>query len=651
MENSNIYPESNLSWKAEIINTFQKIINLLKISSIGDSDHYILEFKINNLINRLEIISAPYWKNYSWNRDISSFKFEERMLPCLEASQDLKPKIKTEKKIEDLNKTNLVKFLKAKSRYGLKESAKKILNEAKLIDEDERPRKIIPVNLWEFASQDEIIFIFKKLKYFKINAIINLFNKLIVSWEFCHLALNNKVLEIVFNQVLTETELDSVYYHLFFGYYLIYNEELIIGNKSGFNSRHILDYEAFTKIPIFKGPIDKNPFIPITINSEQLKGPENSIIPYLKEEWGSYSIYSVWKRFDIFTDGIFQGLNPDKIYFTGSVISACLARNPLEKLFGINLDNDLIFEKNKSPDNPGYNNHLNRVKKLWIKWDKMYKKLVNYFDEYYPSKNIFPEIKIDQNFTYTNLLDLEDQLSDIDIIIDTNSDSEFDLITKEIFSCVKSNLIRKHQRELTRDELKLIEVQGNKSYKYYLSGTLLKRSIEIFRFYFFNPIGGVVKFHFPCVRGLLAPNSELNGLLFGKIYITPSLGSYLNTGLLIDFRWIATKKSLKSLILKYYTRGASLIINQNENEEIIKYIKADPKWAHILEYNARNGISDINSPIFKPRYYLTGFYSEIKNYLIPNKNYHYKFVMGNPGNYNSGLLIKWNSGRIRPDQI
>ena len=85
---------------------------------------------------------------------------------------------------------------------------------------------------------------------------------------------------------------------------------------------------------------------------------------------GFYSNYSFWKRFEIFTDGIFNGLDINKIYFGGSVISACSIRNPLEALFDIKLpkDQDLIFEKRLDDLDPGYTSYIYRINKLYKFW-------------------------------------------------------------------------------------------------------------------------------------------------------------------------------------------------------------------------------------------------------------------------------------------
>ena len=51
--------------------------------------------------------------------------------------------------------------------------------------------------------------------------------------------------------------------------------------------------------------------------------------------------------------------------------------------------------------------------------------LIDYFDEYYPSKNIIPESELNINnndFNINNFLELKDVLSDIDITVDVLDD-------------------------------------------------------------------------------------------------------------------------------------------------------------------------------------------------------------------------------------
>ena len=198
-------------------------------------------------------------------------------------------------------------------------------------------------------------------------------------------------------------------------------------------------------------PIIDNPFICLSLSDDYLDPASRSgsiIRPFAPDQsYGVYSVYSFWKRFDIFTNGIFRGMNCDKIYFGGSLFMACAVRNPLEKLFGVEvLGRDTLTDQ------------------LFEFWDGNRKALEAYFDEYFPSKSVLVDLPD------VDMLALEDLLSDIDIKIDVRADAEFDQIVTDIYQTILANTC-----PTNRSKVHLVKIPTPKSYKYFISGTPLGR--------------------------------------------------------------------------------------------------------------------------------------------------------------------------------
>lgn len=659
--------------------TFSKINKALeKFNSSNLEEKYVLNTKIKGLIQSLYILTVPFWEEMGWMKDILSYRFNQRIFPE-NTNQDWFHH-NLEKNPVDPEKILLRKnmILKIKAKYGTLEDKSHLLEETAYVNEAGNflYRPLTPNKYYEYLRQDQINYIFSNMNKLDLSSRINLFQCLICSREFCHLAFNSEILNIFYKYEINDSNITSLsksdetkscndfikknndlYYYLFYGLYLLYKEECQICIKSDFRHRHILDLEAISKIPAFDGKLSQNPFIPLSLSKEHLENQKiNPNLIVLKRIKGAkcrglYSIYSSWKRFDIFTDGIFRNLKCDKIYFSGSIVMACLVRNPLELLFGINIprEKDLIYDPVLSSDDPTYLNYLARITKLWNEWDLIQNNLNDYFDEYFPSKRVLPPFEIGKDISNLNFLELEDKLSDIDIMVDVKSDIEFNNITLQIFDTIKQNLKRVHNlKQLTDQQIQLIEVQSNKSYKYYISGTLLNRSVEIFRFYNYHPFGGISKYHFPAVRAMYCPQYNLNELLFGKIFVFPSFWSYAQTGCLIDYKWLAFGSHPLELVIKYYLRGAYPILNENEQKAIYEFINNSSKWKFIMDYKDHGEFTSINNPIFKPRKYGLSNYKEIKKYLnyLPKKN-DYNYIPEENDKQMNISTLRWTSGHLR----
>lgn len=636
----------------------------------NELDKYLLETDLNNKISRIYQDNEIFWDEMAWIKDIFSYKFNNRKF-----AGDQKPKtneinvdalkIKAQLPAENIPADKPTIKVNMKDTYDIRGSIAKTLARD-YVDEGnsikDKYHLLEPFQYYELVRLDVMECIFITMYKCKLySSMLLLYCGLVTSRELFHFAFNDVILEHMFNAKLYAVQTDDVnnvvqyinpfldehylsliHRCLFYGIYLLYKEECVLKAKVTLMHRHVLRLKNICKIPNFHGDIHKNPFIPLTIAPKFLQN-EGIIKPINMNITGLYSETSFWSRFDVFTENIFNGLNQDKIYFGGSVIMACTNKTSNELLFNIDLKTDAIYDTD-----------VDEIETVQAYWHANADKLEQYFDEYYPSKKVLTNSTIFNpdaaTFSADNMAEIEDLLSDIDVKIDVLKDDEFDIIANQIYECVCRNVFDKNininQTPLsTLDDsscVRLLKIRTSKSYKYYISGWGLKRSIEIFRFYGAHPMGGVSRYHFPCVRGMTNRNN---------VYILPSLLCYANTGLFVDYKWIACETTSMELILKYWVRGGTLIMNQHEQEQLMKYIMSNPEWHILYQYHNNQTKIDINNPVFKPRLYQHAFYNKIGKYLAANQipdaiisHNNYQYVLANDNQFIDEMSNgQWNN--------
>lgn len=435
---------------------------------------------------------------------------------------------------------------------------------------------------------------------------------------------NGKIKVAIQNPFLDAQNKEIIYHCMFYGIYILTREEFYVGVRGNDKFRYVLNLDVISKIPPYEGNLENNPFIPVTLSNNYLFGlntpSRDKIIRPLRqgnEHRGMYSLTSFEKRFEIFTNGIFSGMNYNDLSITGSVISACLIRNPLERRFGIDLPitKDACYEgSNKS--------------EVRIYWETMRENLKSYFDEYYPSMDAVNTDGLDE----VQIAELESKLSDIDIIVGAISDSEFDKRSIEVYNHIRSKITESLGREPSKSELNIIRSTTQVSYKYNIIGTKCAQNIELFRIFETHPVGSVSRFHFGVVRGYYDGN---------RVKVLPTLWCAAQSGVCIDYKWMAYTYSPQTLILKYFIRGMYILLNEDEHKSMKEYVDDNPeKWGLLDEFaetdqNHNNSDSDnetdetigddrdisvsIMNPIFNPRANNIGIWKEI-NDIVQNRS-------------------------------
>ena len=645
---------------SRILNDFHKA---------NTEQRHVMKHRILSLCKNLTLKINLYWTTVSKRKDSVSYQFSKRIFPEMNSSDFSNKKekaLKSSKKkkvrfVDEIGESE-DKSKKEKTKLLLKETERKIPAKAIKTDLSESHEKshekskkskktektenventksqgyeisdslldkiclhyidenspgthkpLAPEDYYSTINQDTINEIFSKcLENDLYSVTIMLYCVLASSQEFCHLVMNNEyVTQSLFRYdswVRKHPEyIKLLHYFMFYSMYILYKEECIV--RSGANGLHrfVMSLNNISSIPSYEGPLKLNPFLTLTLSdryiySQDVQLDKLIIKPIMiSSSRGLYSIESFKERFDVFTGGVFKYVNFNKIYPTGSCIPACLMRSPQELLFGIKMPRDLDESKSTK-----------KIKKFW-KSNK--EKLENYFNEYFLGRGIFREQYFTDDFkTYRPIID--ESLSDIDCIIDARDVDDFDNIAKSFFEQVRKAVIENKDSGLwPSDEVNILKKTSGKKYRYLIYGMGLPRNIEIFRCSrkdksLVSPAGTVSRFHFPCVRAYFTGTD---------VMILPSAVSS-SYGIGISYKWLSTNKITEELICKYFTRGHSILLNENEHEAIYDFVKKSEKWKHLLKaVNGARSIS-INNPVFRPRLKKVGLWYNLKSIEFKGK--------------------------------
>lgn len=503
------------------------------------------------------------------------------------------------------------------------------------VEDRYRPANIATYN--DSLSMDLIGSIMKMCRELSLfSSMLAIYQSIAVSPINCHLAFCRPVIEQLFGNVAGESPFtEPKYLHVIhhaqhYALTLLHREEAITNGWAHEQHRFVLDPEVLEMIPRLDYPVTEHPWVPMCLNPEQMVNPENPLrIPKADQRYRGFHSTEVFRiRAEVFNDGNLEGLNMDGLYIVGSIIPSCLIRSPLELQFGIECD---------------------RTDVAYWQQDEVRQKLRHYFNEFYPSKEILT------NWDYISsdeLIELEDELTDIDIVVRVTGDYEYRRVVISIYNTIRQNLLKKFP-VLEPEDLQILEMRTARSFKYYISGRALGRSYEVFRFREDeHAISGVSRFHFPSVRALY------DGY---KVQVLPSCWTYAATGCMTGYRWFSFSEAFVSGVMKYYSRGGYLPLNGGEIEAVKQYL-ATPEasaWTNLGKF-AKLGF---NHPLFHPREQGIGVHGKYKSKevggvlpsgmeLIKHHEYVIYDVAPKPVawpahlnyRYPHGNIIPWNAG-------
>jgi len=202
-------------------------------------------------------------------------------------------------------------------------------------------------------TQRDINQIFDSLKNQK--EMYNLFNMMILSKEYCHLALNNSDLLLKMKDIIVK--FIPVYKYII-GYAMIifYIEESIKKTYINENDRFVFSINTASKLPWF--PYNHlephtNPYLPLLVSTDIFDAKSNVLgLGSISGFQGGINDLKTYERYmNIFTTGspnnnLFEGLDWTDLAVTGSMMAACIPKkHPLTILFERKFpnENDLMF--------------------------------------------------------------------------------------------------------------------------------------------------------------------------------------------------------------------------------------------------------------------------------------------------------------------
>jgi hypothetical protein len=654
------------SVKTSVKTAFQNILKIVDEYKPLELDSLVNSIKREIVINGItknfidiNNLTDSYWEELSWFKDSVSYKFNKRALfddndakneKSAKSAKVAKGVKGGDKNAADANANKKAAIYK---KYDMMDNNSIGRVNGDYVDENGGTFMFSALNesaYYEYVSIDMVEEIFAQcFKKYLFGVMLLMWCNLVRSRYFCHIILHsNIIMDLMFNQdsyswpqmndgkitIVKKNPfsdpkyLEIIHKSLFYGLYILYREECLIRRKTDLGMRHLLDAAVVMKIPNYIGPLSQNPYITLTLSNKYLF-TENILKPIkISNKYrGMYDLWNFQKRLDIFCGGILRDLDFDKIAIGGSCMAACLYINPLERLFGIEMPEENRMLYDLPPDK-----FAQKILNIGAYWDKNRENLMNYFNEYYPSKSVFEKYNIN----------CESEISDIDVLIECADDDDFDRIAHRILKTVTKNA--------SKSTPILIKCATNKSYKYNIIGEGLLHKFEIFRTYTQSIYSCISHFHFPLVRVVYTGN---------KIYIHPSALAAAYTGVLIDCKWFTNCAHPSEVTLKYYSRGYYPLINEGEVKKIGEWVKKHTeKWP--IEKSTAEGekFVSISSPIFKPSISRSGIYYELASnkdlQLVPAKNV-YTWIPDNPDfanewevTKNTGNDVRYPAGHIKP---
>jgi len=592
--------DTYIQQRAAIINAFDDLLAKVRTNS---PNREVLQAELMSYIGIISLHTENLWVQNATNNEVFTRRFlgrksfgspeihETAQRENIDTPAAAVPQAQAEanKALANQGRRQLINIA---SKYDIRQSLRATLD-INYIDErgpaDKRPLEIWRYN--ELISNDALIRIVRwMVAEHHFGPLLMFWTVLAATKEYVQFAINPTVMSLMFdliaddpspfttNNVYTPAIQRAVFYMM----HILYKEECYLRSYMMPEHRCLIDLEAACRLPKHDGPIEESPYVPLSLAPQILtnKAPLLKSIYETAGTWrGFYDTAEFKRRFRVFTGGLFDDLNTDKLWICGSCIPACAVRSPLEQLFIQSLDKDDNYILN--------DNELNA-----------------YFEEFYPSLVALEHTYFDINTEMTNA-EVEAAVSDVDIIVHVADDEEFDKHAKRIFEHVKNKIAQAWQTDNTVVQLRKIDTAV--SYKYYLSidkGTVRWPGIEIFRVFETHPIGAISRFHVPAVRGSYDGNT---------VKVLPSIIAFAMSGYFMDFRWVSCIKNAKDILLRYHLRGGTFIMNDNEITDLQAYIESSSKWAPVRRYLLSSS-RDINNPLYKPRVYGHTFWKDLKEY-------------------------------------
>lgn len=507
-----------------------------------------------------------------------------------------------------------------------------------------------------------------KLRYY-------LFCYLVLSKEYCHLALNNIKVLLLMKPILSKYA-QLFRYLIGYAWVRFYMEETIKKTFITKNDQFIFDLDTASELPIYSFSINcpkMNPYCPILVKDNILNskynigGVSENKYNFMTFEHTRLTNFKEFKKnLNVFCTGdptkdILKNINweENKIAIGGSAFCACIQKfNPLMLLF----NNFPLNERLKRYYNEYYANSdidmmflTNDTIDFMTKSKTIYNQIVKNVCEYNTdaTESNFKLIPNKICYLFLSKIDIEKAITKNNKLSIANIKLRLeDEEIKKLFFDIYQELLEKYKQEfmskLTVDEInnysenypdyinfdnlifkiRFIKNDFEKTtvsklsitFKYKITSVYLDQPFELFMVNYNDFFATVQTFHLPCVRGYYDGSN---------VYLTPSCVSAHMTLMNLDYRYFSGSNNPIQIINKYRMRGFGTWLNENEKIILLKYTKENEFWNNLYGINFVNeesilsnlGSLNLNHKLFRPRLYNTDYYNESTPVDIFSKGY------------------------------
>jgi hypothetical protein len=351
--------------------------------------------------------------------------------------------------------------------------------------------------------------------------------------------------------------------------YILRQEETITFSKVKDSPRFMFDIDTASLWPTFpETPLSQSPY-----SIQLTDGIINQSIPlYLRGHRRINTLSEFRRRFRLATGGAFENINLKKLNASicGSILIPCVHRSPLE-------DSPIATIKPIA---------ITRTKNAYMTdYTPEDVPFLNYLEYFYPGYVSLNNVEYEQSIAHkrddTVMIKYENEepitikkiskgvdynkLADIDISITTTSFETFQTRATLIYNQVVANC--KH-----RGPVYMTEEYTITNVKFKIYGPGIPRPFDIFKT-FSSPDKLVKMFHLGIVRMYYD----------GQVMMYRSCISSMLSGICESYKIHSCKKIPADIILKYLSRGISVVLNGNELKAVIAYIKTSERWNYIFD--------------------------------------------------------------------
>ncbi len=353
----------------------------------------------------------------------------------------------------------------------------------------------------------------------------------------------------------------------FYAFRLMYLEELAMFHNKRGPGRFIMNLNGAAQLPYFNNAIGHSPYMCCVVKSTQSTNGL-SLPAMIDGVRGVYNISDFTSRMKIFTGDIFKYIvwsdDKSKAALSGSLITACAIKTPFEHSFD-------------TPD--------------------------EYFNEYYPKRNIKCETKHSMVVMDSMINFVEEDDEDVEIRAEPENDAEDNVNHKIDYTDIDlmieckwedfDEAAESHFKNIKlaagelfpRAELIMEYVKTENKHKYIIKG--LPREIDIFHIDSIPHV--IVKYHLGCVRAWFDGTN---------VWCFPSFVTAAMTSTNVDIRWTSNRKDVRDIVLKYFQRGFGTLLNHSDRRSLIEYVNTSEDWPHQHQERGWRRRREYRKPLF-----------------------------------------------------